>query len=201
MTSIIWDMGGTLVDTYPDVDRVLAGVVRSGGGDIELAEVASLTRRSRHEAIDILSRRFGIPPERFAEAYAELLASWQSSPPPAMAGAREAIAACRSGGGLNLVVTHRDRSSAQLLLDQLRLDIDDMVCLSDGFPRKPDPAMMLEILRRNEIPARSCLAIGDRPIDGQAARAAGIDSYLLGSKDGPHRITSLDQVPALLGRD
>lgn len=199
MTSIIWDMGGTLVDTYPDVDRVLAGVVRSGGGDISLADVAELTRRSRHEAITILSGRFAIPEDKFNEAYGELLASWQSSPPPAMIGAREAIAACSARGGLNLVVTHRDRSSAQLLLDQLRLDIDDMVCLSDGFPRKPDPAMMIEILHRNNLAAGDCLAIGDRPIDAKAAGAAGITSYLLSTTPGPSRITSLDEVPALLG--
>lgn len=198
MTSIIWDMGGTLVDTYPDVDRVLAGVVRSGGGDIGLDEVASLTRRSRHEAIDILAERFGIEPRAFEEAYAELLESWQASPPPAMPYAREAIAEVRARGGLNLVVTHRDRASAELLLSQLRLRIDDMICRFDGFPRKPDPAMMIEILRRHDLDPARCIAIGDRPIDLEAARAAGVTAYLLTNASGENTISSLAEVPDLL---
>ncbi|WP_341855387.1 hypothetical protein [Brachybacterium sp. GPGPB12] len=33
MRALIWDLGGTLVDTYPDVDRALAGArarIRTG---------------------------------------------------------------------------------------------------------------------------------------------------------------------------
>ena len=46
MRALIWDLGGTLVDTYPDVDRALAEAVRAEPDDELLREVATLTRRS-----------------------------------------------------------------------------------------------------------------------------------------------------------
>src|SRR5690606_19387342 len=47
VVSIIWDLGGTLLDTYPVVDRALASVVDGGEPrDATLEEVARLTRVS-----------------------------------------------------------------------------------------------------------------------------------------------------------
>ena len=62
---VIWDLGGTLVDTYPALDRTLAAVVRDAGGQVSEAEVARLTRRSTGEAIAALSSRFGIDEAAF----------------------------------------------------------------------------------------------------------------------------------------
>ncbi|MGC5617195.1 HAD-IA family hydrolase [Georgenia sp. Z1491] len=203
---LVWDMGGTLVDTYPAVDAALARVVRDRGGEITEREVAALTRRSTGAAVEALSDRFGIPAADLEAAQTDLKAGWVRTPPPVMTGAREAMAAARALGGLNLVVTHRDRASATGLLTSLGLEVDDMLCAPDGHPRKPDPAMYREMLGRHRLEADTCLAVGDRPIDAEAASAAGIDSAVLVTPgldldDGGARwrITSLDDVAGLLG--
>lgn len=173
---IFWDMGGTIVNTYPQLDAALAGVVRGHGGSIDEHDVALLTRRSTGEAIGALSVRFRIPEAAFREAESALKARWRVSPPPAMPGIHEAISTIT---GLNLVVTHRERGSAASLLESLRITVDDIVCAPDGYPRKPDPTMHKVLLERHGLDARECLSVGDRQIDAAAAHAAGMAAAML----------------------
>lgn len=207
MRSVIWDLGGTLVDSYPDVDRALAVAVHGEDavGEAELHEVAGLTRVSSGHAIETLARRHGVPETRLRTAYERTKKTWRTDPPPAVAGAHEVLAAVTAAGGLNLVATHRDRESATQLLRTLGLDVDDMVCAPDGFARKPDPEMPLELLRRHGLDAADVLAVGDRPGDVAAALAAGVPGVLLETPgiplDAPdaRRITDLREVLGILG--
>ena len=97
---VFWDLGGTLVDTYPALDAALAGVVRSHGGSIDETEVAKLTRKSTGHAIEELSSRFDIPAEEFEAANEALKVEWSSDPAPAMEGAAALIEAVRAAGGV-----------------------------------------------------------------------------------------------------
>lgn len=176
---LLWDLGGTLIDTYPAVDTTLATVCAGHGHPVGVDEVRWLTRRSIAHAGRTLARRYGIAPEEFTGAYDDLKRRWRADPPPVMPGARALMAAARERGGLNIVVTHRDRRSAGDLLAAHRLRVDDLICAPDGHPRKPDPAMHRLALRRHGLDPAHCLAIGDRRIDGEAAEATGVRSALL----------------------
>lgn len=202
--SIVWDMGGTLIDTYPSVDRTLLDVVTRAGYRSDLPRVAGLTRVSIDSAIVELAARAGIDRAELDGAYAQLKRSWQDRPAPVMTGARRVMDRVRAIGGRNLVVTNRDRESAAVLLAATDLEVDDMVCVSDGFPRKPDPAMYRAILDRNGCVATECVAVGDRPIDAEAAGAAGLECVLLETPgipvrwDGSRRINRLEELLPLL---
>lgn len=174
--NLFWDMGGTMFDTYPQVDATLAGVIRNHGHRIENHEVSRLTRIATHVAINELSRRFDIAPTEFTAAQTELKQRWRSDPPPAMAGLSEVMSAA---SGKNLVVTHRDRKSAMALLKSHDIKVDDLICPGDGYRRKPDPQMYLELITRHGLSPADCLGIGDRPLDAQAAQAAGIHAAAL----------------------
>lgn len=199
MTSIVWDMGGTLFDTYPSIDHAFADLLTEHGHDIDLSEISALTRVSREHAITTLARQSAVLPSLFRDRYDEVKEGWKTSPPRLMTGALEVAKACKNSGGKNLVVTHRDRDSALQLLSTSEFVADDLISTSDGFPRKPDPAMIFEILSRNSIRASDCIAIGDRPIDVLAANSAGIEAFLLVSASVPHdsdgtTITSLTEL-------
>lgn len=204
---LFWDLGGTLVDTYPALDDAFAGVVHEHGHQVELVEVARLTRRSTGEAVRTLSQRFGIDPQRFEQANAALKKQWESNPAPAMPGAHELMARVHAAGGLNLVVTHRDRASATDLVQGLGLVVDDLVSTGDGHPRKPDPEMYRVLLERHGLDVAECLAVGDRPIDAEAAHRAGMHAVMLEDPEMPvdddaeHQVSRLDELAGLLGLD
>ncbi len=199
---VFWDMGGTIVNTYPQLDAALADVIRSHGHDVEDHDVALLTRRSTGEAISTLAVRHEIDASEFRAAEAALKEHWRTSPPPPMPGIREAMARV---SGLNLVVTHRERASAESLLASLRIVVDDLICAPDGHPRKPDPTMDLILLERHGLDARDCIAVGDRPLDATAAHAAGIAAVLLQTpripleNDAEYQIEHLAELLPLLG--
>lgn len=200
---IFWDMGGTLVDTYPELNRALADAAGRGGQPVSVDEVATLTRVSTSHAITALASRTGIPEEEFEHANEELKRRWKSEPAPVMAGARELMSDVHAAGGLNLVITHRDRASAEALVVALGLQIDDLLCAPDGFPRKPDPTMVQLLLQRHGLDVDECIFVGDRPIDAEAAHAAGMASALL-SEDTPdggstwYQLRMLDDLRPLL---
>ncbi|MDO5701511.1 MAG: HAD-IA family hydrolase [Bowdeniella nasicola] len=180
MRHVVWDMGGTLIDTYPEVDRALARAVHGPEPTVgQLREVAHLTRISSAHAIGELATRYGVDESRVRAAYDDLKALWRRDPAPVMPGAREVMAAVRAAGKLNLVVTHRDRASATTLLEGHGLQVDDMVCAPDGYRRKPDPQMFVTLLNRHQLTPSDVIAVGDRAIDGAAAQAAGVRAYLL----------------------
>ncbi|WP_299303250.1 HAD family hydrolase [uncultured Brachybacterium sp.] len=206
MRAVIWDLGGTLVDTYPDVDRALASALDPQPGEELMGEVGQLTRISSSHAISTLAARHEVSERRLRTAYEATKQHWQEHPPAVMDGARELLAAVHGSGGLNLVATHRERGSATALLTALELPIDDLVCAPDGFARKPDPAMVLALLARHSLAPMDCLAVGDRPGDVIAARAAGVRGVLLETAGieldagDAERVTSLHAVRSLLDR-
>lgn len=199
---VFWDMGGTIVDTYPGLDAALMAVVRESGQEVEPAVVSGATRISTGHAITLLSDMFAIPVADFERAESDLKARLRTQPPPAMPGLREVMAAVP---GLNLVVTHRNRRSAASLLEGLGIEVDDLACTDDGFPRKPDPAMYVELVRRHDLDVSECVGVGDRPIDAEAAAAAGMASVMLITPGvdvpvaGDHQIDELTDLLQLLG--
>lgn len=202
-THVFWDMGGTMIDTYPGLDRALAGVIRRAGYHVELEDVSRLTRISTGEAISQLSQAHGIPVDEFRTAEAALKQRWRKTPPPVMAHLNDVMAAVP---GLNLVVTHRDRDSAESLLEALGIKVDDMISTSDGCARKPDPAMYVTLVERHGLDPDDCVGVGDRPLDAEAAQAAGMSAVMVKTPGIPleHQadlqVTDLDELIPLLAR-
>ena len=191
MKHIIWDMGGTLIDTYPGV---VAALCRAAYGDTapeHLRYTGSLTHVSTAHAVTTLSAARGVAPKDLEQALEDLKTRWRTRPAPVMDGARELMARVWEKGGLNMVATHRDRASATMLVTVLGLDLDDMVCAPDGLARKPSPEMNLLLARRHDLDPASVLCVRDRVIDASAAAAAGMPAVLLVR---PGTVLALDRV-------
>lgn len=191
MRHIIWDMGGTLINTYPEVVRALSRAAYGDTGPSHLREIGALTQYSIAHAIESLSVSREVPRADLERAYEELKTRWRTRPAPVMDGARELMARVWEKGGLNMVATHRDRASATMLVTVLGLDLDDMVCAPDGLARKPSPEMNLLLARRHDLDPASVLCVGDRVIDASAAAAAGMPAALLVR---PGTVLALDRV-------
>lgn len=198
--NIIWDLGGTLIDTYTPLDEMLFEQVRDAGADISFREISLLTRAGTSAALETIAQRYGIDPVQLRAAHTRLKQSWTTEPAPLNAGAAEALAKVHDADGLNLVITHRDRASATTLIRQHNLPIDHMICAPDGFARKPDPDMFHAMIEQTDVSADALVSVGDREIDIEASHAAGIRAALLETPgihfatDAEWRITDLLQI-------
>lgn len=178
---VIWDLDGTLLDTYPATDGALAAALGELGREVGLDAVRRLTRVTLAHAIQTLAEQFGLPEAEIYSRYEQHYAVLGLNHSPAMPGALSAMRAVRAAGGLNLLATHRDREGALWRLKAAGLDaeLDDLLCVSDGYPRKPDPALFLALLERHGLNPAQVLAVGDRDLDVAAAHSAGCRAALL----------------------
>jgi phosphoglycolate phosphatase-like HAD superfamily hydrolase len=79
---------------------------------------------------------------------------------------------------------------------------EDILSVEQGYPRKPDPAMVLATLEKYALDPAKTLLIGDRDLDIQAGRAAGVRTALFDTSgltiSADIRITHYNQLLEIL---
>ncbi len=180
---LIWDVDGTIFDTYPAFARAFGAAINELGAEAPVDWITGLCKQSVSHCTNTLAERFGLDAgdvfRRYVNHYTKT--PYQEQPPfPGVAGI---CARVRATGGENFIVTHRGQESLAQLLAVHQMDgyFADRLTADDSFPRKPNPASMNEMIARHDLPRDEVLAIGDREIDVLAGRAAGVCTCLFGA--------------------
>jgi phosphoglycolate phosphatase-like HAD superfamily hydrolase len=183
--NVIWDVDGTLFDTYPAISRAFRAALNELGRDAPLERITELARESLGRCASTLAAELKLDPERFEAAFDRQYGRIPATDQPPFSGVREVCEHIFAAGGRNVIVTHRGPAGTAELLAAGRLSgyFADCITQANGFPRKPDPAAFNAIIERNGLDRDATLAIGDRDIDVQAGRAAGVVTCLFGSLD------------------
>lgn len=193
--TIAFDLDGTLVDTAPDLIAALNVVLAEQG--MSPAPLSSVRLLVGHGVKGMLRRAYELAGRpiadegidalrpRFIEVYAEGIAR-ESRP---FDGCLDALAALKARGAKLAVCTNKPAALTHALLAALDLTRRfDAVIGGDELPvQKPDPAMLLEVIRRaGGDPARAVM-VGDASPDTGAAKAAGVPCIVLtfGYNDKP----------------
>ncbi len=184
--NLIWDLDGTLFDTYPAIAAAFTAALQRLGVEVPREEIMPLAQVSLGHCAEQLGARTGLPAEEILNRFYEQYAGIPAEVSPPFPSARELCTWVVVKGGKNVIVTHRGRSSTEELLTVhgLRELFAGWICHEDGFPRKPDPQAMQAAVQRYGLDPEETLAIGDRDLDLQAAQAAGI-AYLCAYGPGP----------------
>lgn len=179
---VIWDLDGTLLDTYPAIVETLLKVLAEHGVTGDPAGLRRLLSGTFNETVEGLARQHGLSAAGLHTAYAGAHDEARHLNQPAFEGAPAALRAVRASGGLNLLATHRDRAGTRTLLERAGLWplLDDLASVSDGHARKPDGQLFQVLLNRHGLHAAEVLAVGDRRLDMDAGRAAGCRTALIG---------------------
>ena len=183
--NILWDVDGTLFDTYPAITYALSKALNELGLSIALNVIDGLARQSISDCIKTLSQRFKLDPEllrrRFSESYQKVDPANQLPFP----GVREVCEFIHEHGGLNIAVTHRGIQPTQTLLDAHGLApyFTDIFSIEQGYPRKPNPKMIQAALDDHALNPNETLLVGDRDLDIQAGRAASVRTLLFGGAE------------------
>ncbi len=198
--TFIWDLDGTLLDTYAVIAAAAEQVTARYGRNMSWAEILAWTKTtSVRNLLSHLARETGEDPEALWEEYRALEREFPKA--PLMEGARETLTALREMGCRHFVFTHKGQARA--VLEELGLTpfFEEVVSVVDGFPRKPAPGGLNYLLDKHRLDPRRTYYVGDRDIDAQCAQNAGVGSILL---DGPYlreradfRVEQLEDIPGL----
>jgi phosphoglycolate phosphatase-like HAD superfamily hydrolase len=179
---LIWDVDGTIFDTYPAFTRAFGVAFDELGAAVPLDRVDVLCRKSLTGCITTLAREFELDEDDVLHGFQRHYASIPAQGQPPFSGVAEVCAYVRAIGGDNYIVTHRGGQSLSRLLAVHHMAdyFADRLTADDGYPRKPDPASFDAMIERHHLRREEILAIGDRDLDILAGKAAGVRTCLFG---------------------
>lgn len=199
----IWDLDGTLYDTYPGILTALTATLNKWGITVDRD---TLFTTIKHGSVRAELERYA---KQLAVSYDDMWADYhqreidgfvmQAQP---FAQTAEVLQGVVAAGGNNLLMTHRDNSAWALLsrdgLDHLFLG---GVTSELGLPRKPKPDAVLYLIDRHQLNPAVTAMIGDRRLDVVAGQAAGVQGVYFdidGYHDAPMADITIDQLTDLL---
>ena len=182
LRNIIWDVDGTLFDTYPAINTAIQHALRDLGKSVAIERIDSLSRISLNHCLSALADEYQVSVEEIDEtfeAYYDRVTLQEQPPFPGVIQLCEYIC---SLGGKNVIVTHRGQAGTVELLAAhgMAAYFSGCVAREDGHPRKPDPAAFLAVMRAHALRPAETLTVGDRDIDILAGKAAGVFTCLFG---------------------
>ncbi|MHC5267863.1 HAD-IA family hydrolase [Enterococcus sp. LJL98] len=169
----IWDFDGTLFDTYPVLlDSILQSLLQDFGIQ---AEPASIYHLLKSESSAAVAQTYGLNFVDFTEKFKEIERRDKRSVHP-FDGTFEVLNKITEKQGKNFIFTHRTASSTQALLKEERMEtlVVEIIGSESGFPRKPDPTAITYLLKKYQLNPKETLMIGDRRLDIEAGRRAGV---------------------------
>jgi phosphonatase-like hydrolase len=219
---VVLDIAGTTIDEGLQVYRVLGETASAHGASPSQADIDRWHGAAKHEALRaLLTPPAGTPPSAevldtvIADFRARLAAAYADHPPRPLPGVPKALADLRAAGIRIALTTGYDRDIVDSLLAGLGWDgdsvVDTVVCGSDVPIGRPAPFMIFRAMERLGVNnVARVLVAGDTPRDLQAGSNSGAalvvgvltgasDAAELGAHRHTHLLTSVAELPALLG--
>lgn len=185
---LIYDFDGTLSDTYPCFTEAVLRTLKDYGLTDTYESVYSKLKVSVGHTMN--SYDFGEDPKavrkHFHKIHDELAPEIQKPYPEAEEILRYAIAQ----GHKNYLYTHSGKI-VKLLLEQWGIAdcFEDIIDSTMKFPTKPAPDALNWLCEKHGLDKKDCIMIGDRDIDTDCGRNAGMKGCLF---DPEHYYDSAD---------
>lgn len=158
---ILWDLDGTILDTYP---TLVESFIKVAGRGLDPTEVLFYMKQNSKIAF----AHYGIS-EELREEFQRIDSSLPIEDKPPFPDVEEVLKLA----SINVMVTHRNREATLELLKHFKLlsYFTEVVCPEDdGYLRKPDKESYQYLHDKYRID----LVIGDRELDFKPARELGI---------------------------
>lgn len=168
----VWDFDGTLFDTYPAmVDGALQAMAALG----ILADQETIYPIMKKFSTRQLIKEYQLPEEQFTPLFHRYEAASQKISKP-FAGTQEVLRLLKSQGAKHFILTHRLSTSTWGLLEQFDLAdlIEEVIGIDRNFPRKPAPDSLNDLIQRHQLKKSETIMIGDRRLDIEAGKNAGV---------------------------
>jgi len=174
---VVFDLDGTLADTFEDIARATNHVLTAFGCPTLPAEV--IKTYVGRGARNLMARALGPANEAFADAAAVLWREYYEHHPAdhtsLYPGAVELLEWLRARDVRTAILSNKMDRLTQIIAAQLGLAarVDFILGESDAFARKPDPAALNHVLSVFGIRREQTVVVGDGEPDVEFARNAG----------------------------
>ena len=187
MTTVIFDLDGTLADTSGDLIAAANHYFAQMGHDdlLHPKADAAIGMRGGRAMLTCGLERLGKMDEALVDAYYPILLEAYRDKidvhTKLFPGAMEAVGRLRANGVKVGICTNKPIALAELLLDRLgvREAFAALVGAGSLAVRKPDPEAFFETVRQLGGQVEEAVMVGDTVTDHKTARTAGVPSILV----------------------
>jgi len=179
----IWDLDGTLLDSYKTIVDGLYDTYKEYGIELNKDEihkhVITYSVSYINKMTDVTGISFDEMKARYSEIGEEKKKDIQLIP-----NAKETLDALAARGVKHYVFTHRGKSTESVLKQLSIYDcFDEIVTSQNGFARKPEPDGINYLVDKYNLDHKQVYYVGDRTIDMDCAKNAGVIGVLYLAKD------------------
>ena len=184
--NIIWDVDGTLFDTYPAIAEAFRLAVKDLGHDAPIERITAAAKQSLGTCVSNLANEYGLDEDEIGDRFERYYNQMRPEDQPPFPGVSKICSTICAQGGRNLIITHRGNLGVNKLLaaHQMSELFSGQITRDDGFAKKPNPAAFVAMLQRYQLNTAETITVGDRDIDILAGQAAGIFSCFFGIDAG-----------------
>ncbi len=177
--AVIWDLDGTLLDSYGLIVDALYRIYKEKGVDISKQEILEdAINESVSFFIKKMEKRFNIPFNDLKDRYSNITHAEIMSI-TAMEHSKEILEYLKGIGVDNYVFTHRGTTTEAVLKNIGLYDYFlDFVTSMDDIKRKPDPEGLNYLIDKYHLDRNNTYYVGDRKLDIECANNAHIKSIM-----------------------
>ena len=197
--NLIWDVDGTLIDSYDSIIDSINKTIERYGIYYERNYIRSIIQNaSTGTFLEEIADRNNLDPNELWDYYNS--AEIDFSKIKLMPNVKETLEQLDRTGVKNFIYTHRGESLYKILeLLDINKYFIEVVGKNNGFKRKPNPEAINYLVDKYQLDKESTYYVGDRLIDQESARNAGIGAIYyqsfkgitLDKKDYDYRIDDL----------
>ena len=196
-TAFIWDLDGTLLDSY---EAILSGIEETFAQfsipyDKEQVREFILKFSVQDLLVQVAEER-KLDVEMLNQMRAQSLAE-KNAQVVLMPGARQVLSWADQVGIQQFVYTHKGDNAFAILRDLgLESYFTEILTSQSGFARKPSSEAATYLIDKHQLNPDNTYYIGDRTLDVEFAQNSGIQSlnFLESTYEGNHRIQALADI-------
>ncbi|MBQ9448572.1 MAG: HAD-IA family hydrolase [Acholeplasmatales bacterium] len=177
--ALIWDLDGTLIDSYAVIVDGVYRVCKEYGIDVDIEKIKKeVILYSVSYYLNKIEIGKKAPFDEIKNRYSKITEENNDKIIP-MKNSLELLDKLKKLGIKNYVFTHRGLSTDFVLHNINMYDyFDEIITSKSGFKRKPDPEGINYFVNKYHLDKNKTYYVGDRTLDMECANNAGVKSIL-----------------------